>query len=38
MSFNKQNQNGLRESFSGQKHSQFKRFTDRSMKNTDKIF
>ena len=37
MSFNKQNQNGLRESFSGQTHSQFKKFTDRSMKITDKI-
>ena len=31
MSFNKQNQNGLRESFSNQKHAQFKRNTEKSV-------
>ena len=38
MSFNEPNQNGLRESFSGQKHSQFKIFTEKSVKTTDKFF
>ena len=36
MSFTK-HKNSLRESFSGQKHSQFKRFTEKSVEFTDKI-
>ena len=36
MSSTKQ-ENCLRESFSGQKHSQFKRFTEKSIKITSKI-
>ena len=37
MSFTKQKLNCLRESFTGQNHSQFKRLTEKSMKITNKI-